>query len=160
MVEQANYTNLFLQTVSSQLSHIEKSINNQDLRCPTLSHFKWYKDAFFFAKVLSREHCNGDFWKEKFISNFSTLFADKNHGRLRSKEGGIIPYNMYTSRKLAVKIVAKGLALCNDLKLAPIRKGKNLKQKSSRWFLLTIWLQWYFEKLFSKEIKIIQKGMA
>lgn len=35
-------------------------LNN--LKCPTMSHFKWYKDGFF-TKVFARANCNPDYWK-------------------------------------------------------------------------------------------------
>ena len=49
-----------------------KILNN--LSCPKLQDFKWYKDMFL-AKVMSRDDCGSHYWKEKFISGLPTLFA-------------------------------------------------------------------------------------
>ncbi|KAK9707332.1 hypothetical protein RND81_07G189800 [Saponaria officinalis] len=44
-----------------------------NLRCPTLSDYRWYKDTFL-TYVLRRPDCNEGFWKEKFVSGHK---ADK-----------------------------------------------------------------------------------
>ncbi|KAL4204133.1 hypothetical protein AMTRI_Chr01g130650 [Amborella trichopoda] len=72
-----------------------------NLRCPTLSHYK----------------CQQDHWKEKFIAGLPYLFAEKVKTRLKNKNGGIIPYSVYTLGELSAKICAEGLALCTDMKL-------------------------------------------
>ena len=40
-----------------------------NLRCPTLTHFRWYKDVFL-SKIMHRSDGNLSFWKEKYISDF------------------------------------------------------------------------------------------
>ncbi|KAL4188588.1 hypothetical protein AMTRI_Chr08g161070 [Amborella trichopoda] len=87
-----------------------------NLRCPTLSHYKWYKDVFF-SRLLSREDSQQDHWKEKFIAELPYLFAEKVKTRLKNKNGGIIPYSVYTLGELSTEICAEGLALCTDMKL-------------------------------------------
>ena len=47
-----------------------------NLKCPTLTHFRWYKDVFL-SKVMTRDDANADFWKEKFITGLPTFFAQK-----------------------------------------------------------------------------------
>ncbi|KAL4182696.1 hypothetical protein AMTRI_Chr11g151500 [Amborella trichopoda] len=100
-----------------------------NLRCPTLSHYKWYKDVFF-SRLLIREDCQLDHWKEKFIAGLPYLFAEKVKERLRKKHNGIIVYSSYTLEKLSAEICAEGLALCKDMKLKrQLDKQKITKRK-------------------------------
>lgn len=87
-----------------------------NLRYPTLSHFKWYKDIFL-SKVLKRDDSNGNFWKEKFIHGVPTLFANTICTYFYAKHVGVIPYDLYTYGELTIEISGQGLQLCNDLKL-------------------------------------------
>ncbi|KAM7510610.1 hypothetical protein LguiB_009485 [Lonicera macranthoides] len=97
-----------------------------NLKCPTLTHFRWYKDVFL-SKVMTREDANADFWKEKFIAGLPTLFAQKVKDRISKKHGGIsIPYKDYTYGSLISECIAEGLSLCNDIKLKAQLKAQNL----------------------------------
>ena len=87
-----------------------------NLRCPTLSHFKWYKDVFL-SKILTKEDSYNDFWTEKFLSRFPPIFAEWVRAKLRAKHNGNIPYSYYMFRELAAEVVAEGLTLSNDIKL-------------------------------------------
>ena len=79
------------------------------------------------SKVLTREDCNNDFWKEKFLSGFPPLFAERVRTEIRSKHNGNIPYSQYTYGELGAEVVSEGLALCNDLKLKKqLKKDKTL----------------------------------
>ena len=44
----------------------------QNLKCRTLSDFKWYQDVFL-AKVMTREDARASFWKENFFLDFLGL---------------------------------------------------------------------------------------
>ncbi|CAL5439638.1 unnamed protein product [Camellia sinensis] len=46
------------------------------LRCPSLSHFRWYKDIFLM-KVMQRGDGGVDHWKAKFIDGLPTLFVER-----------------------------------------------------------------------------------
>ncbi|PIA24762.1 hypothetical protein AQUCO_35200002v1 [Aquilegia coerulea] len=71
-----------------------------NLKCPTLTHFRWYKDVFM-TKITNRNDGNNAFWKEKFISGLPILFAEKVKNRLKNKHDGIqIPYDLYTYGEL------------------------------------------------------------
>ena len=97
-----------------------------NLRCPTLTHFRWYKDVFL-AKVLLRSDANNEFWKEKFISGLPSLFAEKIRIRLKQRHGGFkIPYENYTYGELISECISEGLALCNDLNLKAQLKRQRL----------------------------------
>ncbi|KAL4189374.1 hypothetical protein AMTRI_Chr08g165120 [Amborella trichopoda] len=87
-----------------------------NLRCPTLSHYKWYKDVFF-SRLLTREDSHLDHWKKKFVAGLPYLFAEKVRTRLKNKHGGNIQYSNYTLGELSAEICAKELALCTDMKL-------------------------------------------
>ncbi|KAL4198527.1 hypothetical protein AMTRI_Chr03g46340 [Amborella trichopoda] len=87
-----------------------------NLRCPTLSHYKWYKDVFC-SRLLTREDSYLDHWQEKFIAGLPYLFAEKVRTRLKHKHGGIIQYSVYTLGELSAEIRVEGLALYTDMKL-------------------------------------------
>ena len=72
-------------------------LNN--LRCPKLQDFKWYKDMFL-VKVMSRHDCGRHYWKGKFISGFPTLFVKKVKQRIRNIHNGRISYESLTYREL------------------------------------------------------------
>jgi hypothetical protein len=64
----------FIGTPSHLTSRVHDQLSN--LRCPTLSDFRWYKDVFL-SRVMLREDSNQPFWKEKFINGLPHLFAHK-----------------------------------------------------------------------------------
>ena len=104
----------FIGSTRIQFDRSQEQLLN--LKCPTLSLYKGYKNVFL-SKVLSREDCNNDFWKEKFLPGFRPLFDERVRTRLRLKHNGNIPHSHYTYGELAAKVVAEGLALCNDIKI-------------------------------------------
>ena len=89
----------------------------QNLRCPTLSDYRWYKDTFF-SYVLQRQDCNQSFWKEKFISGLPKLFAQRIFRKIAEhdtdKEQAL---NNTTYGGLFAFIKKEGLSLCEELKL-------------------------------------------
>ena len=46
----------------------------QNLRCSSLSDYKWCKDTFLTC-ALHRKDANKNYWKEKFIFGLPALFA-------------------------------------------------------------------------------------
>ncbi|KAL7248333.1 hypothetical protein ACSBR2_003117 [Camellia fascicularis] len=83
----------------------------QKLRCPSLSHFRWYKDVFLM-KVHRRADANSDHWKAKFIDSLPTFFAERVRKKLRDRHNQLaIPYSRYTYGQLAGIITDEGLAL-------------------------------------------------
>ncbi|PIA30621.1 hypothetical protein AQUCO_05400010v1 [Aquilegia coerulea] len=101
-----------------------------NLKCPTLTHFRWYKDVFM-AKITVRHDGNNAFWKEKFISGLPRLFAEKDKNRLKNKHDGIqIPYDFYTYGELISECTSEDLALCNDIRLKNQLKTQNLTGKN------------------------------
>ncbi|KAL4188033.1 hypothetical protein AMTRI_Chr09g42100 [Amborella trichopoda] len=99
-----------------------------NLRCPTLSHYKRYKDVFF-SKLLTREDSHLDHWKEKFVASLPYLFPEKVRTRLKNKHGGNIQYSNYTLGEVSAEICAEGLALCTDMKLKKQLDKQNMTGK-------------------------------
>ncbi|KAK9268921.1 hypothetical protein L1049_000686 [Liquidambar formosana] len=55
------------------------------LRYLTLDDFRWYKYVFL-SKVLLREDCQNDYWKERFIAGLPKLFSEKVKQKLREMQ--------------------------------------------------------------------------
>ncbi|KAH0713633.1 hypothetical protein KY289_009592 [Solanum tuberosum] len=89
-------------------------LNN--LCCPNLDNFINYKHAFL-SKVMIRPYCHLDFLKERFISRFPPLFADKVRTKIQDLNDGRIPYRSLTYGDLVSTIKIAGLELCTDIKL-------------------------------------------
>ena len=84
----------------------------QNLRCPSLSDYKWYKDTFL-TYVLQRKDANENYWKEKFVSGLPTLFSQRIRQKLRDHCGTIeIPWHNLTYDHLFSFIKKEVLALC------------------------------------------------
>jgi hypothetical protein len=60
----------FIGTPSNITSRIHDQLSN--LKCPTMSDFRWYEDVFT-SRVMLREDSNKPFWKEKFIDGLPNL---------------------------------------------------------------------------------------
>ena len=99
-----------------------------NLRCLTLTDFKWYKDVFL-SRVFQLNECHNAIWKEKFVSGLSPLFAEKVRESIRQHYNNALPYDQISYGELTQKINQTGLALCNDLKL----KGQLKKQRLLGW---------------------------
>ena len=88
----------------------------QNLRCRTLSDFKWYHDVFL-AKLMTRADARASFWKENFLYGLSRAFNEKVQESLREKYNGTIPYEELTYGDLISEVKKEGLKLCSQLKL-------------------------------------------
>ena len=64
----------FVGIPSNTLSQIFDYLNN--LRCPTMSDYRWYQDVFI-SKVMLWKDCYKPYWKEKFIDGLPPIFAHK-----------------------------------------------------------------------------------
>ncbi|KAG5570709.1 hypothetical protein H5410_060475 [Solanum commersonii] len=87
----------------------------QNLRCKTLTSFRFYKDVFL-RRVMELTKCNSSHWKSKFIDGLPALFVE----RVRKTLGGdshSINYDNYTYGKLICACAQEGLSLCNEIKL-------------------------------------------
>ena len=88
----------------------------QNIRCRTLSDFKWYHDVFL-ATLMVREDARASFWKERFLYGLPKAFSTKVQESLREKNGGTIPYDSLTYGDLISIVKSEGLKLCSQLKL-------------------------------------------
>ena len=86
-----------------------------NLRCPTLSDYRWYKDTFL-TYVLKRDDCNSAFWKEKFISGLPTLFARKILDKIQEAlQTDNIDWSQIAYGHLFAFVKKEGLKLCTEL---------------------------------------------
>ncbi|KAK9667830.1 hypothetical protein RND81_13G013800 [Saponaria officinalis] len=112
-----------------QEEHSTQMIVLTNLRCPTLSDYRWYKDMFL-TYVLRRQYCNVGIWKEKFISELSNLFSQRIFRKLKEIIGSEnIPYQNITYGQLFAFVKEQGLALCEELK---IQSKYNSEKRQSR----------------------------
>ena len=98
-------------------SNVTTRIHNQlsNLRCPTLSDYRWYEDVFT-TTVMHKSDCNSPFWKEKFINGLPSLFAHKIRENL-SNSSGVIEYDDLTYGHISSVIRREGLKMCIDMKI-------------------------------------------
>ncbi|KAG5572769.1 hypothetical protein H5410_062535 [Solanum commersonii] len=66
----------------------------QNLRCKTLTSFRYYKDVFL-CRVMELPECNSTHWKSKFIDRLPTLFAERVRKAIRG-DNHSINYDDYT----------------------------------------------------------------
>ncbi|KAK2973105.1 hypothetical protein RJ640_009757 [Escallonia rubra] len=107
-------TKHFIGTASTVLERGRELLIN--LRCHTLTHFRWYKDVFL-SKLYQKSNAQQDFWKERFIAGLPNLFSERVRSRIKNKHNGALPFSLYTFGALISEICAEGLVLCNDIKL-------------------------------------------
>jgi len=104
----------FIGTPSHLTSRIHDQVSN--LRCPTLSDFRWYKDVFL-SRVMLRDDSNQPFWKEKFINGLPHLFAHKIK-QVLVNENNVIEYDNLTYGNIISAIQKEGLKMCIDMKIS------------------------------------------
>ncbi|XP_074299437.1 uncharacterized protein LOC141630534 [Silene latifolia] len=100
----------------------------QNLRCKTLTDFRWYKDTFL-SRVMELPEASSEHWKSKFIDGLPHLFAERVRNNLRNGYTSI-PYDNYTYGSLIGTCIQEGLNLCNELKLNQQLKRQNLLEKN------------------------------
>ena len=76
----------FVDTPSNISSRVSDYLNN--LRCPTMSNYRWYQDVFI-ARVMLQKDCHKPYWKEKFIDGLLPIFAHKVKQELMGKNDSI-----------------------------------------------------------------------
>ena len=62
----------FVSTLSNISSQVSDYLNN--LRCPTMSDYKWYQNVFI-SRVMLRKDCHKPYWKENFIDGSPPIFG-------------------------------------------------------------------------------------
>ncbi|KAL4603778.1 hypothetical protein ACB092_10G148100 [Castanea dentata] len=73
-------------TPSNISSRIFDFLNN--LRCPTMSDYRWYQDVFT-SRVMLRKDSTKPHWKERFIDGLPPIFAHKVKNELIGKNDSI-----------------------------------------------------------------------
>ncbi|KAL4187029.1 hypothetical protein AMTRI_Chr09g37080 [Amborella trichopoda] len=82
------------------------------------------------------------------VCGFTGWLREKVKTRLKNKNGGIIPYSVYTLGELSAEICAEGLALCTDMKLKKqLDKQKMTGKKELGDFLKIIEEEYNFQTL-------------
>ncbi|KAG5632682.1 hypothetical protein H5410_004399 [Solanum commersonii] len=99
----------------------------QNLRCKTLTSFRYYKDVFL-CRVMELPECNSTHWKSKFIDGLPTLFAERVRKDIRG-DNHSINYDDYTYGKLISACVQEDLSLCNKIKLNKQIKRHRLNER-------------------------------
>ncbi|QHO49641.1 uncharacterized protein DS421_1g15740 [Arachis hypogaea] len=88
-----------------------------NLKCKTLSDFRWYKDTFL-TRVYTREDSQQSFWKEKFLAGLPKSLGDKVRDKIcSSTPDGIIPYDELSYGQLISFIQKVALKICQDDKI-------------------------------------------
>ena len=103
----------FVGIPSNTLSQIFDYLNN--LRCPTMSDYRWYQDVFI-SRVMLWKDCYKPYWKEKFIDGLHPIFAHKVKQELMGKNDSI-NYDNLTYGDILSTIKKLGINMCNDEKL-------------------------------------------
>ena len=89
-----------------------------NLRCPTLSDFRWYKDMFL-THVLKRSDSTKSFWKEKFITGLPNLFSQRVFTSIKKAMGiedDNIDFSTITYGQLFAFVKKEALLACQELK--------------------------------------------
>ncbi|KAK9705996.1 hypothetical protein RND81_07G097700 [Saponaria officinalis] len=100
----------------------------QNLRCKTLTDYRWYKDVFL-CRVMELPESSSAHWKAKFIDGLPHFFAERVKTVLRDQSGSI-PYNEYSYGRLIGACTEQGLKLCNEIKLNQQIKRQNLAERN------------------------------
>ena len=103
-----------------------KNLNN--LRCPTMSDYRWYQNVFL-SHVMLRSDSQGPYWKEKFIDGLPSLFAHKVKDELIDTNTGMIDYKERTYGDLFSTVKKLGNKICIDQKLIrqQLKNAKKVK---------------------------------
>ncbi|XLU80754.1 hypothetical protein S245_004174, partial [Arachis hypogaea] len=99
-----------------------------NLRCPTMSNYRWYKDVFM-SKVMIRDDAHVSFWKERFVTALPKLFSEKVLQKLQIQFGTQISYNSLIFGQLHNIIVQTGIEVCTDTKIQQKIKQESITGK-------------------------------
>ncbi|KAL4614875.1 hypothetical protein ACB092_07G084200 [Castanea dentata] len=102
----------FVGTPSNISSRISDYLNN--LRCPTMSDYRWYQDVFT-SRVMLRKDSTKPYWKERFIDGLPPIFAHKVKNELIEKNDSI-DFDNLTYSDIFNTIKKLGINMCNDEK--------------------------------------------
>ena len=115
----------FVGTPSNISSRVSDLLNN--LRCPTMSDYRWYQDVFI-SRVMLWKDCHKPYWKERFIDGLPPIFAHKVKQVLMGKNDSI-DYDNLTYGDIFSAIKKIGINTCNDEKLLKYHLQNKKKAK-------------------------------
>jgi hypothetical protein len=107
-------TKHFVGTPSNITTYISDYLNN--LRCPTISNYRWHQDIFLSRVILITDSLK-PYWKEKSIYGLPSLFAHKVKYELVNPTTGTINYENSTYGDLFSVIKKLGIKMCIDQKM-------------------------------------------
>jgi hypothetical protein len=116
----------FIGTPSNITARISDVLNN--LRCPTMSDYRWYQDVFH-SRVMLKIDSDKPYWKEKFIDGLPSLFAHKVKEELINPTTGMIDYEKLTYGEIFSTVKKLGIRMCIDQKLLrqQLKNSKKMK---------------------------------
>jgi hypothetical protein len=116
----------FIGTPSNITTRITEVLNN--LRCPTMSNYRWYQDVFH-SRVMLKLDSQKPYWKEKFIDGLPPLFAHKVKDELINLGTGMIDYENLTYGDLFSAVKKLGIRMYIDQKLLrqQLKNSKKVK---------------------------------
>jgi hypothetical protein len=108
-------------------------LNN--LRCPTMSYYRWYQDVFL-SRVMFRPDSQKPYWKEKFIDGLPSLFTHKVKDELIDANTGLIDYDKLTYGDLFATVKKLGIKMCIDQKMIrqQLKNAKKAKYEMSNFW--------------------------
>ena len=112
-------------TPSNISSRVSDLLN--DLRCPTMSNYKWYQDVFI-SRIMLQKDCHKPYWKEKSIDGLPLIFAHKVKQVLMSKNDSI-DYDNLTYGDIFSTIKKFDINICNDEKMLKYQLQNKKKAK-------------------------------
>jgi hypothetical protein len=116
----------FIGTPSNITARISDVLNN--LRCPTMSDYRWYQDVFH-SRVMLKSDSDKPYWKEKFIDGLPSLFAHKVKDELLNPTTGMIDYEILTYGEIFSTVKKLGIRMCIDQKLLRQQMKNSKKMK-------------------------------
>ncbi|XP_019256243.1 PREDICTED: uncharacterized protein LOC109234629 [Nicotiana attenuata] len=88
-----------------------------NLKCKTLSDFRWYKDSFL-TRIYEKPDGNLPYWKEKFLDGLPKSLRDLVKEELQNQHSGdIIPYEQIAYGQLTSLIQHVPLKICRHDKI-------------------------------------------
>ncbi|XP_016540944.2 uncharacterized protein LOC107841583 [Capsicum annuum] len=108
----------------------------QNLRCKTLTSWRWYKEVFL-SRVMELTESNSSHWKFKFIDGLPMLFAERIKKTLRGSNVSI-NYEDYTYGNLIKVVTQEDIfkisreSYKSKKKYSDEKKSKKIKKKGKR----------------------------
>ena len=84
----------------------------KNLRCSTMTDYKWYQDVFL-SRIMLRKDCHKPYWKEKLIDGLPPIFAYKVKQVLMGKNDSL-NYDNLTYDDIFSAIIKFGTSMCNN----------------------------------------------